>query len=73
MGAGEQESTPPSAEKVARIAHQLGVEIEYLIDEEEKITEADSIDAKFYREYRRMTPETRKKIRAMAKLIGDEE
>jgi len=63
----------PSAEKIAKIANQLGVEIEYLLDEGATITEEASVDAKFYREYRKMSPETRKKIRAMAKLIGDAE
>ncbi len=63
----------PSAEKIARIANQLEVEIEYLLDEDAVITEADSVDAKFYRDYRKLDPETRRKIRAMAKLIGTEE
>ncbi len=63
----------PSAEKIAKIADQLGVEIEYLLDEDATITKEDSVDAKFYREYRKMSPETRKKIRAMVKLIGNEE
>ncbi|MDZ7840903.1 MAG: helix-turn-helix transcriptional regulator [Gammaproteobacteria bacterium] len=63
----------PSAEKIARIADKLGVEIEYLLDDDATISEADTVDAKFYREYRKMRPETRKKIRAMAKLIGTEE
>jgi len=63
----------PSAEKIARIADQLGVEIEYLIDDEAKITVEESVDAKFYREYRKLDPDIRKKIRVMAKLIGDNE
>lgn len=62
----------PSAEKIAKIANQLEVEIEYLLDKEATITEEESVDAKFYREYRKMRPETRKKIRVVAKLIGEE-
>lgn len=69
----ENKSPPrPSAEKLARIANQLGVGIDYLLDDQDTITEEDSVDTKFYREYRKMTPETRKKIREMAKLIGKE-
>jgi len=63
----------PSADKIAKIANQLGVEIEYLLSEDKAMKEEDSVDAKFYREYRKLSPEVRKKIRAMAKLIGDEE
>lgn len=63
----------PSAEKIARIANQLGVEIEYLLDDDATISEEDTVDAKFYRDYRKLSPETRKKIRTMAKLIGTEE
>jgi transcriptional regulator with XRE-family HTH domain len=63
----------PSAEKVAKIADKLGVEIQYLLDEGGDVGEEDSKDAKFYREYRKMDTETREKIRKMAKLIGDDE
>lgn len=63
----------PSADKIARIAQQLEVEIDYLLDESGDIAEEDAVDAKFYREYRKMDPETRDKIRQMAKLIGREE
>lgn len=63
----------PSAEKIARIAQHLEVEIDYLLDESGDIAEEDAVDAKFYREYRKMDPATREKIRQMAKLIGREE
>ena len=67
----ENRSPPrPSAAKIARIADELEVEIEYLLDNEAIVTEEDSVDAKFYREYRKLTSETRKKIRDIAKLIG---
>ena len=62
----------PSAEKIAKIADKLGVEIEYLL-EDKTIREEDSIDAKFYRDYRKMDSETREKIRKMTKLIGGSE
>lgn len=63
----------PSADKIARIAQHLEVEIEYLLDESGDIAEEDAVDARFYRDYRKMDPATREKIRQMAKLIGREE
>lgn len=70
-----ENKTPPrpSADKIARIAQHLEVEIDYLLDESGDIAEEDAVDAKFYREYRKMDPATREKIRQMAKLIGREE
>lgn len=59
----------PSAAKIARIAKELEVEIEYLLDNEAAVSKEEAVDAKFYREYKKMTPETRKKIRDIAKLI----
>ncbi|WPZ35826.1 helix-turn-helix transcriptional regulator [Thalassobaculum sp. OXR-137] len=63
----------PSAEKIARIAEFFEVEIDYLLDQSGEIAEEDAVDARFYRNYRKMDPETREKIRKMAKLIGREE
>lgn len=60
----------PSAEKLAKIAEQLDVTLEYLLDEKQEIKEEDAVDARFYREYRDMEPETKKKIREMVKLWG---
>ncbi|MEQ9145539.1 MAG: helix-turn-helix transcriptional regulator [Parvibaculaceae bacterium] len=63
----------PSAEKLAKIAEQLDVTLEYLLDDKQEIAEEDAVDAKFYREYRDMEPETKKKIREMVKLWGKDE
>ena len=60
----------PSATKIARIAKELEVEIEYLLDNEAVVSKEEAVDAKFYREYKKLEPETRKKIRDIAKLIG---
>ena len=60
----------PSAAKIARIAKELEVEIEYLLDNEATVSKENAVDAKFYREYKKQSPETRKKIRDIAKLIG---
>ncbi len=69
----ENRSPPrPSAAKIARIADELEVEIEYLLDNEATVSKEDSVDAKFYRKYKKLDSETRRKIRDIAKLIGKE-
>jgi len=60
----------PSAEKLAKIAEQLEVTLDYLLDDKRQITKEDAVDAQFYREYRDMEPQTKKKIREMVKLWG---
>ena len=61
----------PSAEKLAKIAEQLGTTIEFLLDEAEEIQQEDAADAHFYRQYRKMDEPTKAKIRSMVKLWGD--
>lgn len=56
----------PSADKLAKIAKALGVTMDYFIDEE--VTVEDATDKTFYRKYRQMDPETKKKIRKMIEL-----
>ena len=63
----------PSAEKLARIAASLGTTLEYLLDEEENVTEEDAADARFYRQYRRMDAATKDKIRRTVELWGEDE
>lgn len=68
----ENKSPPrPSAEKLARIAKALGVTLDYFIDEE--MPEEDATDAMFYREYRKKSPETKKKIRQMFEVMWKDE
>ncbi len=62
----------PSADKLSKIAVQLGVTMDYLIDQEQKITEANATDEMFYRKYQKMDPEVKKKIRKIADLWEDE-
>lgn len=62
----------PSADKLSKIASELGVTMDYLLDREEKITEADATDEMFFRKYRQMDPEVKKKIRKMVELWDDE-
>jgi transcriptional regulator with XRE-family HTH domain len=63
----------PSAEKLAKIAEQLGVTIDYLLDDKNEIKEEDAVDAQFYRKYQQMDAETKDKIRQMVKLWGQDE
>ena len=61
----------PSADKLAKIAKELGVTLDYFINEE--AAEEDAKDAMFYREYRKKDPETKEKIRKMIELMWKEE
>jgi len=63
----------PSAEKLAKIAEQLGTTIEFLLDEGEEVAKEDAADAQFYRQYRKMDGPTKAKIRRMVRLWGEEE
>jgi transcriptional regulator with XRE-family HTH domain len=56
----------PSADKLAKIANALGVTMEYFIGNE--VTEEDAVDQKFYRKYREMDPDVKKKIRTLIDL-----
>ena len=63
----------PSAEKLAKIASVLGTTLEYFMDMEEKVTLEDSVDAEFYRKYRRLRPVTKERIRKTLEVWGDDE
>lgn len=69
----ENKSPPrPSADKISKIADQLGVTIEYLLGNEEHITVEDAVDAKFYRKYQNMNAKTKEKIRDMVNIWDDD-
>lgn len=59
----------PSAEKVAKIAAVLGVTADYLIDATNTIDAVDAKDDAFFRQYRRMDPGTKDRIRQMVDLM----
>lgn len=63
----------PSAEKIARIAQELGVTTDYLVDTTSSVRVEDAADQAFYRKYRDMDPSVKEKIRRMAELLGDDE
>ena len=58
----------PSADKISKIATQLGVTMDYLIDDQQKLTEADATDKMFFRKYRQMDSDVKNKIRKMVDL-----
>lgn len=60
----------PSAEKLSNLAAALGVTMDYFV--EDGVPEEDATDRMFYREYRRMSPEVKEKIRQMVDLWKEE-
>jgi transcriptional regulator with XRE-family HTH domain len=60
----------PSAEKLQKIAEALGQTVEFFIDDAGKVSEEDSADRAFYRQYRQMDPDTKKKLQSIVKLWG---
>ena len=69
----ENKSPPrPSAEKLSSIAAALGVTLEFLLDEKDEISPVDAKDEMFFRDYKKMDPEVKKKIRKMVDLWKDE-
>ena len=63
----------PSAEKISKIAEQLGVTIEYLLDNEASITVGNATDARFYRKYQQMDEKTKSKIRSFVDLWDEDD
>lgn len=60
----------PSADKLAKIAKALDVTMDYFVDDE--VTEEDATDQMFYRKYRQMHPDMKKKVRKMIDVWDDE-
>jgi len=63
----------PSAEKLSKIAAQLGTTIEYLLEGEASQSADEAVDAHFYRNYQKMDGPTKAKIRRIVELWGDDE
>lgn len=62
----------PSAEKLSKIATHLEVTLDYLLEGERKVAEADSTDEMFFRKYQELDKSTKTKIRKMVELWKDE-
>lgn len=55
----------PSADKLQRIAQCLGVTASYLVDEKLEDPDDDALDHAFFRKYRGLPPDTKKKLREL--------
>ena len=61
----------PSAEKLQAIARALGTTMDYLLAAED-VTGADATDTDFYRKYRGMPDNTKKKLQRMLELLDED-
>jgi transcriptional regulator with XRE-family HTH domain len=65
----ENKSPPrPSAEKIARIAAELGVTADYLMDASTPSPNTDVIDEAFFRGYKQLDTTTKEKIRSLVEI-----
>lgn len=62
----------PSADKIGKIATQLGVTVEYLLGLDDQLDVADARDEAFYRKYRAMNDATKDRIRRMVEVWDDD-
>lgn len=62
----------PSAEKLSRIAKELDTTIEYLLDDDAQVQQADAADEMFFRKYKSMDSSDKIKIQKMIDLWQDE-
>lgn len=59
-----RESPPhPSAEKIFAIAGALGLTLEFLLEDRQTEPDDAVVDEAFYRKYKRMSPETKRRLR----------
>ena len=62
----------PSADKLSRIAKELDTTIEYLLDDDAQVRQADAADEMFFRKYQSMDASDKIKIQKMIDLWQDE-
>ncbi|MFO0991606.1 MAG: helix-turn-helix transcriptional regulator [Hyphomicrobiales bacterium] len=62
----------PSGEKLHRIAQALDTTADYLLATDE-VTEADAADVAFFRNYQKMKPKSKERLREMLKILDDED
>jgi len=70
-----ENNTPPrpSAEKLSKIAAALNTTLEFLLDSSGDVQEEDAADVTFYRNYRKLDPVTKSKIRKIVDLWDEED
>lgn len=62
----------PSAEKMARIAAVLEVTPEFLMDDQAMTPDESVADTAFFRKYKRLPEDTKKKVRQLVDLWDDD-
>jgi transcriptional regulator with XRE-family HTH domain len=63
----------PSAEKLAKIAAELGTTTEFLLDDKDEVHIADAKDEAFYRKFRKMDPTVKDRIRRMIEVWDEDQ
>ncbi|MBF0621024.1 MAG: helix-turn-helix transcriptional regulator [Magnetococcales bacterium] len=67
-----RDSVRPTANKLGKLSEALGVTLEYLMSDDNSPPEDEVVDQAFYREYKKMPTDTKKKIREMVRIWSDE-
>jgi transcriptional regulator with XRE-family HTH domain len=68
-----RDAANPTMDKLARIAAPLGVTAEYLLDSGNADPTEDVVDRAFFRKYQEQSPETKRKIQDILKIIQSTE
>lgn len=66
-----RDAANPTMDKVARIAEQLGVTAEFLLDDTATEASDEVEDRAFFRQYKKLPPNTKQKIQDILKVIQD--
>lgn len=64
-----RDAANPTMDKLSQIAAQLNVTAEFLLDKEEVSPSDDVADKAFFRKYQKLSPETKKQIQDILKVI----
>ena len=67
-----REAQSPSYEKLVGIADQLGVTINYLIEDDQRTPEEQDRDAVFYRGYQGLKPDAKEQLRKILDTFKDQ-
>lgn len=68
-----RDAANPTMDKLAKIAAQLEVTTEYLLDSGNTNPTDDVVDRAFFRKYQEQSPETKRKIQDILKIIQSTE
>lgn len=62
----------PSADKISKIAEQLGVPVEFLLDNDKVQAAPSDFDQAFFRRYEKLDPAKKEKLKTILDLLDDE-